>query len=378
MYSYGFSALVFIFALLNFKILNRYLILLIITIFFSALLNILYFSFPISSFAKNFTRFFIFSTAAYYVINKYSYEQVVEKYINVSYYVALIGIAQFLSLHLLGINFLNAIREGLTSVLAEPSHLAVALMPAVIMTNLQYKRYRIKAVVLLLALVGTFSLTAIAVLVVTIGITKLTWKGIFVIPFLAIIFFYAVNNNPLLERRVTNFWDVVITGKIDYSDLNYQQTHPTVLAWVSNLDVAIYSVSRNPIFGCGIGNHKYMYDLKYKGTDFVNHYYYGFGNAGAHCLSIRILSEMGLGSFFLYLFFLFKTYIRRKQSWYFHAISIGCISHFLCKSLKMASWVDYGTMMFVFLLYFNYKAFRAYRRDKRNLNYSKKISNSLT
>jgi len=116
-----------------------------------------------------------------------------------------------------------------------------------------------------------------------------------------------------------------------------------------------------------------MYDLRFKGTSFVEHRQYGFENAGAHSLTLRVLSEFGLVGFIIYIGFLVRTYIKRSKGLFYHAVSLGCISHFLCKTFKMASFEDYGTLFFLFILFFNYDS---YKRDKKHQ--SKKLELNLS
>lgn len=363
-FSYSLMAGVFLFSLPKFFN-NKYLLLFFITGFLISIGNIFYFSFPINSFLKNFIRVLIFASSTYFILTtyKHSFREIIEIYINVSFYIALFGVTQFIVFKLTGISLRMYHAPRITSILAEPSHLAVGIIPAVFMTLLQFKKYKFKSIILLWALLGTVSATALFSTFGMYALTKINWKGLFLIPVFGFLLYTVATTNTSINNRIKDTI-AVFSGKNYYR----RGTNLTVLSLKSNLDVAVEAVNKNPLFGCGIGNHPNLYYRTFDHTIFADHPNYGMGSQGAHSLTIRVLSEMGLVGLFIFLITLFRSYIRKKKGLFYHAVSVGCLSHFMAKTFKMPSFEDYGTLIFLFFLLFNMADYLKQKRIRKLKN----------
>ena len=62
----------------------------------------------------------------------------------------------------------------------------------------------------------------------------------------------------------------------------------------TNLDVALYSLSKSPFWGSGFGGHASMYEKFYRGTYFVRHDNFGINRNSAHSLLIESFPNTGL------------------------------------------------------------------------------------
>jgi O-antigen ligase len=116
--------------------------------------------------------------------------------------------------------------------------------------------------------------------------------------------------------------------------------------------VAKFTLGKSPLLGSGLGGHEEMYYRRFANTAFQANYYYGLNAKAAHSLSIRILSELGLVGSALYLYTLVKSVLFARRGIHY-AISLGCLSHFLCKFFKLGGYIDYGTPFFFTILLLN-------------------------
>ena len=350
LFGYSYFFLYFIFKIHTFKF-NRSLVQFFIFWIISSLLFIFSFGYDFFPFLKQIVPILIFFLSAYDILIKRAFmiDKIFEYYVKISFYVAIFGIAQWL-LSLAGVLILIKEPGLLDSIAYEPSHYAAIIMPAAIFRFFSYRRKKIQTVVFIVSLFLTYSLTSYFVFIFAILLTRLRLSSI---PILIISFTILYFVFPFFPERVTDRVERSIeyfNGK-SYTDYD---THTTVVSFGSNLDVAMNSLATNPLTGVGIGGHEMNYHKYFKNKAFRYNKLFGLNFNSAHSLSIRILSEAGLIGFVFFIFFLFRSYIKKKhlnsQSYSFHLISLGCISHFLCKSIKLGGYIDYGTPFFLTVL----------------------------
>ncbi|MDB4273903.1 O-antigen ligase family protein [Algibacter sp.] len=356
-FAYGVSTVLFINYFMHFhsnqKIIN-FLIYAVIT----ALFSILIFDLEWFPFFKAIVPIFIIYLSTYFVIRKHAQflPKIVDTYINIAYITAIFGILQLI-LSFMGINILIKIPHRIDSIAYEPSHYAAIIMPAVILTVFQYKKYKRKAVILLTALIGTVSLTSYVVFILIWAFPRLTNRSaIIAIPLALVSMFYLQTFNLNFSQRFLSAEEVIM-GETDISEAN-----GTVLSFGTNLEVALFTIKKSPIWGSGIGGHESMYKKYYAGKIFEDSFYYGMNQKSAHSLTIRILSELGVLGLLIYVSFLFKTYIKRSDDLFHHLVSLACLSHFAVKSFKLGGYIDYGTPFFFCLLIVNYMVFRSKKK----------------
>jgi O-antigen ligase len=350
LFGYSYFFIYFILKIHTFKF-NRSLVLFFIFWIISSLLFIFSFGYDFFPFLKQIVPILIFFLSAYDILIKRAFmiNEIFEFYVKISYYTAIFGIAQWL-LSLIGILILIKEPGLLDSIAYEPSHYAALIMPAAIFRFFSFKQKKIQTVVLIVSLLLTFSLTSYFVFIFAILLTKIKLSSI---PILIIVFTSLYFVFPLFPERITDRFESSIeyfNGK-SYTDYD---THKSLVSFGSNLDVAMNSIATNPLTGVGIGGHETNYYKYFQNKAFRFNRSFGLNFNSAHSLTIRILSEAGLIGFVFFIFFLYKSYIKKNnlnlQSNYFHLISLSCISHFLCKSIKLGGYIDYGTPFFFTLL----------------------------
>ena len=358
-YGYIFLGVVFLLSLPFLKI-NRLVLIGYVWLIISSLYMIYFHNIPLFPFLKQAIPISFIYFGTYHILSSYkgNLHKIFEIYIRISFYTALFGILQYF-LNKISIPILIGSSGKLDSIAYEPSHYAAIIMPAVIYTLFQYRTYKKEVIVFLFALIFTESLTSIAVLLVALAIPRLR---LLYLPLIGLFFMAAFYILPHLhvdfQKRILGTISVIAAK--DYST---QTTDAgTVASFASNLDVALYTSRQFLFTGSGLGGHETMYERRFTGTLFEHDWFYGLNQMSAHSLSIRILSEMGLLGFLIYVLFLFKTYIKRNEMLSFHLISLGCLSHFLCKTLKLGGYIDYGTPFFFCVLILNISLYKSYKQ----------------
>ena len=353
---YGYSILTLSLFLFR-PIISKKLLIIYLILVSGSFFSLLFLNLPFGPYIKQVITIFLTFFGTYNIMVRYkdNLNTLILTYINVAFISAIFGLVQLL-LSYLGVNILIKVPLHLDSIAYEPSHYAAIIMPAVCISLFQFKQYRNKALVLVTALVLTKAFSAVVVLGVVLIIRYSKWYS--VIPASAImagILFFTIQNYEHFAQRFYGMIDV-------YQARDYGTgTTPTGTAasFASNLDVAIYTVKQSPTFGSGFGGHETMYERRFAGTLFAQDWFYQLNRRSAHSLTIRILSELGLLGFLGFIVFILTHWVKKKSNYYHYVISLACISHFLCKSLKLGGYIDYGTPFFFCLLIVNLAVFKS-------------------
>ena len=363
LFAYIFFILYFLLNLKTLLISSKYIVVLTIWLF-TSIVSSIWFNFDPSLVVKQFVPITIIMLVCYDILykRKFKLHAIFQFYVRISYYVAVFGIFQW-TLSIFGINFLIKVPGLLDSITYEPSHYATIIIPAAVYSIINNGLLNRKSSILLLSLILTFSLTAYLVLIVTFLIPRLKLRSI---PLIVISLFIVSISLKYSPKRITERIDSIslYSNTLSYLD---GETNLSVLSFVSNLDVALYSITNNPLFGAGMGGHEGMYQNFFEYSSFRYHPWYEINNNSAHSLTIRILSEAGVIGFIAFLFFLFRSYIPKKSLNKslndFHIISLCCISHFLCKTFKLGGYFDYGTPFFFTMLLLNLLMYKYYVKN---------------
>jgi O-antigen ligase len=230
-------------------------------------------------------------------------------------------------------------------------------MPALVYTYLNLKQFKLYFGVMLTALILTYNLTCYLVFL---GIfTFATFHFLYIFITVPIAYYLFFNVLPTFSTNFNLRFNDTFSTLSGANDIfsSRLQVNSTTLSLLSNFEVAKFTLSQNPLTGGGIGGHEEMYFRRFGNTSFSSNYYYGLNAKAAHSLSIRILSELGLIGSALYIYVLVKNLVFSRDTAQY-AISIGCLSHFLCKSFKLGGYIDYGTPFFFTILILNARAFR--------------------
>lgn len=322
--------------------------------------------YPFTDYFKYFLPLFLIYFSLFHLLRVFPVQPIFELYVEMAVWTAVFGILQLGLKVFLGIKLLSVYSAfAIDSVAGEPSHYAVIIMPAVIYCVLNRRRYKLKALVLTLAMLFTFKVSAYFTFAFVMVIAYVNGPYLFILGASVVwIYIQFILTNEGFTERIFPLVDYFFRGKL----LPPEEIHGTSLSFISNFEVAKYSLSKNPFFGVGIGGHEHAYYEYYRFKPFIGiDYYFGLNSRSAHSLLIRILSETGIIGFIFYIFTLLRSVIIKKDLLIYRAISLACISHFVGKSLKLGSYIDYGTPVFFIILILNAAE---YRRVKLNCKVS--------
>lgn len=327
----------------------------------SSVFAILFLGLQWGGFLKQIFPIVIIFTVNFFIISKYDWRNIFKLYVKFAYLSAIFGIIQYF-LSIAGIQFMIKIPGRLDSIAYEPSHYASILIPALVFTFFYYREYKVYFFTMLAALVLTFNLTGYLVFLIIVSIAYVSPVYIIVsLPLLYILVFNVfVDFNENFNKRIV---ETVAVFKGELNILNSSiAANGTTVSLYSNLMVAFENIKNNFLTGSGLGGNEETYYRLYSNTSFRLNWHYGLNANSAHSLTIRILSELGILGLLLYFFALIKNVFLLDRGM-FRAISLACLSHFLCKTFKLAGYIDYGTPFFFAMLIINGIQYR-YNKDK--------------
>ncbi|MBL7736797.1 MAG: hypothetical protein JNL51_15165 [Chitinophagaceae bacterium] len=329
-------------------------------LFVSSILSKLYLGLELPPLFKQFIPTAVIFLVTYdFFVRSRNYALLFKIYITISYYTALFGLLQLGVKFFFGINLLtNYYALFIDSIAYEPSHYAALILPACVYSIFNYKKDKLRATVILLAMFGTFSVTSYVVMAVAIALIFLNPVYLLiVVPLLYYLYFYVFLSFDKFAYRQSGF-------DIYFEHRNLMKVKSgTTLSFLSNAEVARYTITKSPLLGSGLGGHEEMYYKFYSTQAFRMHYLFGLNAPSAHSLIIRVFSELGLAGGIFYLWFLMRNLILRGERNH-RMISIACLTHFLCKFLKLGGYFDYGTPFFAMMYIFN---FHDYVKTKRRV-----------
>lgn len=352
--SYTFFIISFIIFLFG-KGLPKLGLLLCLFVFITYSINLLIIGYPLIPFFKYFLPITIIYLSIYRILKQFDPIKIFELYVEFAFLSTIFGLIQLLLKLFFGYKLLSVFSSiAIDSVAGEPSHYAVILVPAVVYSIMNFRKYTWKALFMLVVFFLTFKLTAYFAFALSIFIAYFNLLHLLI---LIPVFYFTYSNyiitDPQSAYRILPIYNYMLTGEIP----NF--LHGTPLSFISNLEVAFYSLSKNPLFGVGFGGHETSYFEYFRKNPFIGlDYLFGLNSRGGHSLTIRILSETGVVGFLAYVIFLLRCLILDKSSPY-RAVSIACISHFIGKTIKLSSYIDYGTSFFFIVLLLNFQAYKS-------------------
>ena len=354
--SYPFYILFFLALMITLKLsFDKYLIILFSLLILGGVYGKVIMGLSFTPFLKQLTPIIIIYTVVSYVIRKNDVKNLFTLYIKFAVVSAIIGLIQ-LGLKIWGFKFLTDFSwYNIDSVAEEPSHFAVILLPAVIYTMQKYKQYKKEFFLLFAVMILTFNLTAYFVFgLMSLIIYRKIHYLLFILPLIVIIGDYVYTNDTLIKFRIDETVKYLVKPDI-------RDTHGTPLSFFSNFEVAKFSFNKNPISGSGLGGHEEMYYRYFENNPFSElSYLFGLNAKSAHSLIIRIGSELGLIGLLFFLYGIFRVFAINHKS-EFYIIGVSCLSHFMCKTLKLGNYFDLGTpFFFLIAIYCYYYYFKKY------------------
>lgn len=325
----------------------------------AGIISKLYLNYLFAPFWKQYIPLVVIYSVTYDVFKRCNYRDLFEIYFQFAFYSAIFGYIQLFVKVATGIQLLTKYSGWfIDSVAYEPSHYAVLMMPAAVYAMMYFKRHVTKSIVVIGAVILTFSSTAIMAMLISVA---LLYQGFFyfllILPLLYFVFTTFLVQVESLRSRLEGFTDY-----FEYGTFNKVKS-ATSISFLSNTEVAIQSLKENPLLGSGLGGHEEMYKDYYANSYFRFHYLYGINANSGHNLLIRIVSETGLLGAFLYIRAIFVGLIFNPSVPH-RIISIACFSHFFCRAMKLGGYFDYGTPFFAMMMIFNYYDYKYNYKNK--------------
>lgn len=331
-----------VFFLYNKLFISKSELIIFIILFLIGSMNIVLFSLPVLPFIKQYLPIFIFYVTTRTILKYNNPLLVFDKYVKFSIYVALFGFFQ-LFLKQFGIHILSSYAyHGIDSLALEPSHYIIMVLPAFIYFY-ELKKFTWKFWLLGLSLLLTLKLTFfLAFITYYIIVNYKKFKILlFFVPILVFLSIQLIYLIPEMSWRIDSLMVFLQSGNTESID------NLTVFSFISNLQVAIKSFELTYGLGIGLGGHETLY-TRYITSDMLSENWYGTNMKSAHCLLIRILSELGLpGLFILFMLFYKTLHIHNFQ---YKVIALASLSHFVTKFFKSGSYFDYGTIFFLVII----------------------------
>ena len=319
-------------------------------------------------------------------INNYDVKRLFNIYLNIAFIIALIGIIQeasFLLKFRPGYDYSSFIPTwkiayskgdygflAINSILTEPSHFCNVMMPAFFTSLVSFFKNSFKfqslwkRLIIIVAFLFSFSTMGYIGLLLAIAIfifSRPSIKKIIIGLVLVTLTF------TLLYRNVYNFrYRVQDSVRVLKGEIEIEKASPSVFAIVSNSLIAYESFKRNPLFGSGLGSHETTYrahiDRLLNRKKFISSY----NPREAASLFLRLLSETGLLGLAIMFVFIFRFYIRRKDTYMSQLwiINNAILLMFMIKLIRMGHYFVDGFFLFIWLYYFSKLQ---YKEEQKNI-----------
>lgn len=322
------------------RLFTRSIIPLILVITFSLLPSILSDHFSQTRCVLNVLSFWLIYAACFEIVQRHNPRELIRSYVFFTFLASCWGILELV----MGWNW----SYGLDGLAYEPSHFVIASAPAAFFVLNQSGVNRYLKVIIPLAILLTLSSTALIVIAI---ISLLTLRSRAVTPLLLVLSLLAVwHYVPEVQDRVSKRFVDTIAFR-ENGQMTEFGSNKTTISLLSNAFVAKRNAQEYFPFGAGFSNHGENYLRHFEGRDFSASNYFGTNQSSGHNLAIRIFSEFGIAGVALLLCGFFRYLKRRRDSSFEVQILVTtALIHVIAKSVKLGSYLDYGTPMFVVLL----------------------------
>jgi len=287
-------------------------LIIIITFFLiHGIVTYLLFSNPILSLVAQLLGIAISSIYFYNLIKIFKVKVLIEKYLTISFFLALLAIPMFY----LNINVFNY--DRLNGVLSEPAHYASIMLPAVYLFFIK-KEYFKFAIVLLTIFLTKSSIGLIGLLlliIIPLIKTKYFLKYalvVFVIIGSVTVFVFSKwdekvdeNDSNKIVRRIKETKESLSAS---YTGKFKEYTNLSSYAFLSNLFITQQITFHKP-FGTGIGSYKHEYEkYYYKLTPpkyLIKSTHSKINKTDANSLLLRMIADLGVFSILFFIFFIY-------------------------------------------------------------------------
>lgn len=285
------------------------------------IVSYLLFQNPIQSLIAQLIGISLSSVYFYNLIKIFSYKILIEKYLQLSFFIAILAIPMFyLDINVFTYNRLNGI-------LSEPAHYAAIMLPATYLF-LRKKQYLQLVVIVCTIFLSRSSIGFIGLfLILILPLLKVKYflkYSIIVVILLTGFGFYlstkwndkiSENESNVLVRRLkqtTETFSATYTGKFK----NY--TNLSTYAFLSNFFITQQIFTHKPL-GTGLGSYKYEYEKYYDKLKppkyLITLKQSKINKTDANSLFLRIIADFGIFGLLMIFYFSYRSYnIFRKDS----------------------------------------------------------------
>ncbi|MFC4738424.1 O-antigen ligase family protein [Flavobacterium ponti] len=283
----------------------------------------------------------------------------IKTYVNIALFIAIIGFP----LYFLGINFNTYNDPRFYSILKEPAHYVILVLPACYY-YFKTKKYISFFIIFITLIISNSSLGYIGCGLIFI-LPNLNRKRLIylsaTVPFVIISFIYTYNNFEFFKLRVDDTVEnlkVIKTGKFK------EDTNLSSYVMLANIYIMKENIKEHP-FGSGIGSHHYMHTKKYLKTMRPPQYLrsqkrHTDNSFDANSLFNRMLSEFGvIGLIFIIISFILFYNCFTSSDYIF---SQGLVIYFILKLFRDGHYFPPELFFFIWIFYFSFI------KSKSNLN----------
>lgn len=384
-FEFYFGYLIYIFLLPSFVSkygLNRHLSYIFFILLITGVINIALGANTTALFIKVFTGLSLSYFFYYYVVVEFKYdvEKLFKWYLTGCYIASLLGVFQLVSFlvgfeagtrfggifNKWGLTYGGWLGLRINSIFAEPTHLAAVLSAAffVSVNNFlrkeSYHLSKFKSAVVIAIYILSFSglgqvgiFLALIMLLINYGLVRYL---IVVAPLSIILFNVLYNNVPEFRERLDG-----LTSLNSGEEFQLGKTHGSSFILYNNYNVALKNFKTNFVFGSGIGSHPVAFE-KYTMAKHIKTYGFNLNSADANSMFLRLLSETGLFGVSIFLFIVFKGYVKKvdgDESEYW-LISNGILIMILLNLFRQGHYFLNGFPLFMFLYYYNKVNYQKY------------------
>ena len=331
-------------------------------------------------------------TSTYFIINDYGFKRIFIVYENIVILLCLFGIIQIF-LNYFDISLYQKELWRMNSLMREPSHFGMFILPIVLKSIFEFRKLNIKLPIFVFSLFWTLSVSVIFSLLTSVVLfyiwkffnndNKFFFKSkyslfsiILTFVFLTITFYYIDfskhHSSGTLNSLIESQAHFVINDEILNQQYNYKQLFNNIIfndefydvvqlsifSIVSIIKVSINMLYQNP-FGASIGSNEeafYFFKEMYVNNTFLPYNTgeanlikrFNFASKSSQSLILRMIIEFGI-IFVFFLFLLIKKIINKfilfseKKM----IIFLSLLSVIIFKTVKLASYIDYGTGFFL-------------------------------
>lgn len=325
-----------------------------------------------------------------HLFKKCGVKKITNIYMNISYYICLLGLAQFIIFYLIRIDIvphpltssphkIGQLFSGIIrtrSIGYEAGIIAQTLVPAVcisisgiLKTKSKERRKRYLTIILMFLL--TFSSGAYVAVPFYFIIKEIKRKN--PIKIFNSIFFVMIA--ALLTK---NIWSGKVFETLKaLSGLQtgiFKDINASSFSTLSNLYVALNN--KNIFFGTGLGTHPYSYFENFKDRPYIPVYhFYGLNAPEAYSVFTRSLSELGL--IFVIFFIIIMIYSFNKKQNYIGEINAAALTGIISFFIRGGLYTRFGTALIILLYFYSGRGMYGERFKNRLFKRSRNRPSSI-